>query len=57
MLTKVALRAWVSPAVAFTFSATSATGILMLLDIDLMEDFHPWMGLVFTIAGVFSAEQ
>jgi hypothetical protein len=51
MITKAALRSFVSPAVAFTFTVVSVTGILMLFDIGDVDDLHMWMGVSFAIAG------
>lgn len=52
MIKKATLRSFVSPAVAFLFAVVSATGFLMLFDIDQVEDLHKWMGLAFAIAGM-----
>jgi hypothetical protein len=51
MITKAALRSWVSPAVAFTFAVVSVTGLLMLFDIGDADDLHAWIGPAFVIAG------
>jgi Na+/melibiose symporter-like transporter len=52
MITKTALRSYVSPAVVFTFVVVSVTGFLMLFDIDNVDDLHKWMGLSFGIVGI-----
>jgi Na+/melibiose symporter-like transporter len=52
MITKTALRSYVSPAVVFTFVVLSVTGFLMLFDIDNVDDLHKWMGLSFGIFGI-----
>jgi Na+/melibiose symporter-like transporter len=52
MITKTALRSYVSPAVVFTFVVVSVTGFLMLFDFDSVDDLHKWMGLSFGIVGI-----
>jgi hypothetical protein len=53
VLTKTALRPWVSAAVASTFLVIAVTGVLLLfLDADRLEGLHGWMGLAFAIVGV-----
>jgi Na+/melibiose symporter-like transporter len=52
MITKTSLKSCVSPAVAFTFTVVSVTGVLMLFDIDRVDDLHKWMGFTFVFAGI-----
>jgi drug/metabolite transporter (DMT)-like permease len=53
MITKTALRPWVSAAAGSTFLVIAVTGVLLLfLDADRLEDLHGWMGLAFAIVGV-----
>jgi hypothetical protein len=51
VLTKTALRACVSPVVAFTFAMVSITGVFMVIGIDIVEELHKGMGIAFVAIG------